>query len=203
MRVLGKNFYLWIRDLHLYFGLFITPFVILFAVTTIMFNHTWKPWDERKSLVKTEMPVIVPQGVNGAEQAKAVMQQVGISGEIKNIFKRRNLLTIPVMKPGYNASIQVNLETGIAVVEEGETDVWDALMYLHKSPGPHVAKIRGNWIFTKIWTYLMDGVVYLILFISVSGIYLWIILKAERKIGLIVMGVGCLSFAGLVTALVL
>ncbi|MFT5366150.1 MAG: hypothetical protein ACI8V2_001097 [Candidatus Latescibacterota bacterium] len=203
MRLFSRNFYLWIRDLHLYVGLFISPFIILFAVTTLMFNHTWKPWNNREGLVKVEMPVQVPEDVEGVEQAKAVMKQVGVSGEIRNIFRRRNRLTIPVMRPGYNASIQVNLETGIAVVEEGETDFWDALMYLHKSPGPHVANIRGNWIFTRIWTFLVDGVVYLILFISVSGIYLWIVLKAERKIGLVVLGTGCLTFAAIVTALVL
>jgi len=131
------------------------------------------------------------------------MQQVGISGEIRNIFKRRNRLTIPVMKPGYNASIQVDLETGIAVVEERELNFWDGLMYLHKSPGPHVAKIRGNWIFTRIWAFLVDGVVYFVLFISASGIYLWLVLKAERKTGLIVMGAGCFTFAAIVMALVL
>lgn len=203
MKFLNRNLNIWIRDLHLYFGLFISPFIILFAVTTIIFNHTWKPWDNQASIVELEMSVQVPEGIEGVEQAKAVMKQVGISGEIMNIFKRRNRLTIPVRKPGYNASIQVNLETGIAVVEERELDFWDGLMYLHKSPGPHVANIRGNWVFTRIWTYLVDGVVYLVLFISASGIYLWLILKAERKIGLIVVGVGSFTFAAIVTALVL
>lgn len=203
MGLFGKNLYLWIRDLHLYLGLFISPFIVLFAVTTMMFNHTWKPWLNEDDPVRFEMSVQVPKDVEGVEQAKAVMKQVGVSGEIRNIFRRRNRLTIPVMKPGYHASIEVNLLTGIAVVEERETGFWDALMYLHKSPGPHVAKIRGNWIFTRVWTYLVDGVVYLTLFISASGVYLWIILKAERKIGLLVLGTGCLTFITLITLLVL
>lgn len=198
-----QSFYLWIRDLHLYFGLFISPFILVFAVTTLLFNHTWKPWDHEKDVRKMEVSVQVPTDVEGVEQAKAIMKQVGVSGEIRNIFRRRNRLTIPVMKPGQNASIQVNLETGMAVVEEWDTDLWDTLMYLHKSPGPHLAKIRGNWIFTRIWTYLVDGVVYLVFFISTSGIYLWVVFKAERKIGLIVMGAGCLTFSAIVSAFIL
>jgi hypothetical protein len=148
MKLPSKSLYLWIRDLHLYFGLFISPFILIFAATTLLFNHTWKLWDDRGDVVKVEMSVQVPTDIGGVEQAKEILHQVGISGEIRNIFNRRNRLTIRVMKPGYNASIQVNLETGIAVVEQRDTDFWDALMYLHKSPGPHNAKIRGNWIFT-------------------------------------------------------
>ena len=203
MRPFRQNLYLWIRDLHLYFGLFISPFILVFAVTTLLFNHTWKPWEQKEDARKIEVPVQVPADVEGVEQAKAVMRQVGVSGEIRNIFRRRNRLVIPVMKPGQNTSIKVNLETGIAVVEQRDTGFWDAVMYLHKSPGPHVARIRGNWIFTRIWTYLADSVVYFVLFISASGIYLWTVLKAERKIGLILMGAGCLTFFMMVSCIIL
>ena len=31
--------YRWIRDLHLYLGLFVSPFVLLFAVSVFYLNH--------------------------------------------------------------------------------------------------------------------------------------------------------------------
>ena len=36
---MGKGFYRWLRQLHLYFGVFICPFLLIFAVSTIMLNH--------------------------------------------------------------------------------------------------------------------------------------------------------------------
>jgi hypothetical protein len=41
------------------------------------------------------------------------------------------------------------------------------------------------------------------LFITISGIYLWVALKAERRIGLGLLAAGIVSFFGLVAALAL
>src|SRR5205823_6124965 len=38
-----KRFYLITRDLHLYVGLFISPFVLLFAISVIFLVHAWIP----------------------------------------------------------------------------------------------------------------------------------------------------------------
>jgi len=51
-------------------------------------------------------------------------------------------------------------------------------------PGQHNAAIRGNVWFMRFWRWLADITVYLVLFISISGIYLWLVLRAERRIGL-------------------
>jgi hypothetical protein len=43
---------------------------------------------------------------------------------------------------------------------------------------------------------------YLLLILSTSGIYLWAVLKADRRTGLLVLGAGVLSFAAIVFAVV-
>lgn len=96
----------------------------------------------------------------------------------------------------------MDLATGVATLERKDTGAWDALIYLHKMPGPHNATIRGNWLFTRLWGWLADGTVYLLLFLSASGVYLWTVLKADRRSGLISLGVGMLSFMGLVLAVI-
>jgi hypothetical protein len=107
-----------------------------------------------------------------------------------------------VIKPGEEITIDVDLERQTAAIERRYTDVWETLFYLHKSPGPHNANIRGNWVYTRIWGMLADTMVYFILFISASGIYLWAVIKAERKIGFILLGAGGLSFLLVVFAIV-
>ena len=61
---------------------------------------------------------------------------------------------------------------------------------------------RGNRVFTRVWTGLIDTVVCAIVLISISGIYLWAVIKADRKTGLILLGAGCLSFVVMVSAII-
>jgi hypothetical protein len=58
-----------------------------------------------------------------------------------------------------------------------------------------------NWFFSKLWGIIADTTVYLTFFLSISGIYMWAVIKAEKKIGLIMLGAGCLSFVGIMYAL--
>jgi len=197
------NPYLWIRDAHLILGLFTSPFLLLFAVSTLLFNHTWKPWESRAEVEDaTPQAVEISEEIDGVEQAQAIMRQVGVSGEIRNIFHPENRLVIRVMKPAENTTITVDLATSMAEINRNTTGFWEKLFYLHKSPGPHNAKIRGNWVFTRVWTGLIDTAVCAILLISISGIYLWAVIKAERKTGLILLGAGCLSFVVMVSAII-
>jgi hypothetical protein len=69
-------------------------------------------------------------------------------------------------------------------------------------PGPHNANIRGNWIWTQVWRQFADATIYLTLFISVSGLYLWYVLKAERRIGFALLAAGGLTFFGLIYAVI-
>ncbi len=208
IRVLKKNLYPWTRELHLYFGLFISPFILVFAVSTILFNHTFKPWDKSEvqsaQVSSLVIPADVKGGTEGIEPAKQILRQVNVSGEIGFIRHQpeQNRLIIPVSKPGRRITIDVDLSNRTATIERKRTDIWSTLFYLHKSPGPHNAKMSGNWIYTRIWDLLVDGVVYLILFLSVSGIYLWAVIKAERKVGLILLGAGGVSFLLIVFAIV-
>lgn len=201
-----SNLHRWIRELHLYFGLFISPFILLYAISTILFNHTWKS-RSAESEAKAQMERVsieMPEGMEGLELAKYIMRKVNVSGEIE--FFRHNLqqkqFVIPVMKPGQRITISVDLENKTAEIERRRTGFWSALLYLHKSPGPHLAGFRGNWFYTRLWKWMADATVYLILLVSITGIYMWWVLKVERKVGLVLVGAGCLTFILIALAIV-
>jgi hypothetical protein len=86
------------------------------------------------------------------------------------------------------------------VITERGTGFANALVYLHKMPGQHNASLRGNWFYMKLWKRLADGTVYMALFLTISGIYLWAVLGAERRIGLALIAAGTVTFYGLVYA---
>ena len=117
---------------------------------------------------------------------------------LRQTLRTGNRLTFPVTRPGQRTTVRVDMQTGATEVEREITGRSDAAIYLHKMPGPHNASVRGNWLFMRIWGWLADTSVYLVLFSTASGVYLWFMIKAERKIGVIFLASGVVWFAGLV-----
>ncbi len=202
--------YLLIRDSHLFVGLFLSPFVLVFAFSVIILNHPGIPLGDPVDSGTITIRINVPAGIETLEtaervgRAREILQQTGISGEIGFIgySAEDRMLTIPVARPGYEARIDVSLESGTATVKQRKTGIWEALIFLHKMPGPHLANIRRNWVVTRVWGWLSDFSAWLILFLSASGIYLWVTLKSERKVGLILMIGGVLCLGGALYAIV-
>ena len=200
--------YRWLRDLHLYFGLFISPFVLLFAASVFYLNHG-------KLLPGAGAPVTyrdvnVPDGFDrikgreAVERAKAILPQVDVAGEIgflRYVPRDRHLI-FPVSKAGSEATVDVDLDARTATVTRRSMNLWESLSYLHKMPGPHNVALRGNWIGTTIWRVLADATIYLLLFISLSGLYLWWAIKAERRVGFALLATGAFTFLGLIYAVV-
>jgi hypothetical protein len=201
-----KQVYRWTRDLHLYVGLFLSPFILVYALSAVVINHVALPHGgvagpivERRSV-----RIDVRDDANSLEVAKQIREQLGIAGEIGfvNRTQRGRRITFPVQTPVSTTTVRVDMSTGIAELERSDQGTRAALVYLHKMPGPHNASIRGNWVATRLWGWLADWTVYLVLFVSATGIYLWTVLKTERKAGLVCLGAGVVSFVAIVIGIV-
>ncbi len=190
--------YLGIRDLHLYLGLLVSPFVVAYALTAIFFVHAWLPWGGAESGEPATRTVRVSARADSSSliMAERIRSQIGVAGEIDYVNRDMHAqrLSFPIHGPGRRARVVVDLRTGLAEVELRETGVWDGLVWLHKMPGPHNAAIRGNWSVTRAWWWLADATAYLLLFLSASGVYLWSVIRAERRTGLLFLGGGALTF---------
>ena len=205
------RFYRLIRDLHLYLGLFISPFALVFAISVFFLVHSWLPRFGSVTSTKRGVPALpLPDGLQTLsgrpliEALKPVLEKAGVRGEVgfvRHVVKEEKLV-IPVIIPGRETTVSLSLRTGEATIETRETGPADALVTLHKSPGQHGPDIRMNSFYMKAWRWMADATVYLVLFISVSGIYLWYVLRAERAVGLILLCAGALSFFGMAYALI-
>ncbi len=193
------------RDLHLYVGLFVSPFVLVYAISAIVLNHAFLPWGGDDTAVETRsVTVRIPDDTNSLQVARQLRAQLDLHGEIGfvNRNRRTERLSFPVETPGVTTTVRVDLRSGVVELGRKETGVWSGMVYLHRIPGPHNVSIRGNWIATRVWGWIADASVYLLLFVSASGIYLWAVLRAERKAGLVFLGAGALSFVLLVVGIV-
>ncbi|HVV73923.1 MAG TPA: PepSY-associated TM helix domain-containing protein [Verrucomicrobiae bacterium] len=208
---MNRPFYQITRDLHLYIGLFISPFVLVFSVSVFFLVHSWLPrfgsvTSTKRVVSLSPLPAELPtlSGRPLIEKLKPLLHKAGIQGEvgfIRHLIKEEELV-IPVLVPGRETIVSLSLGNGEATIQSRETGLADALVTLHKSPGQHGPDIRMNWFYMRAWRWMADATVYLVLFITVSGLYLWYVLRAERAAGLILLFAGAASFFGLAYVLI-
>jgi hypothetical protein len=205
-----RRLYLITRDLHLYVGLFISPYVLVFCLSVFYLVHglAARPGPETSDASRN-VPVSVPpdlprqQGRARVDALRPVLAQLGVQGEIDFVrhLAREHRLIVPVRLPDRDTVVDIDYEHGTAVVRSRRHGVGDALVYLHKMPGPHNADVRGNSGLIRWWRLAADATAWLLLFITMSGIYLWVALRAERRVGTVLIVTGALTFWGLVYAL--
>ena len=201
--------YRWLRDLHLYFGLFISPFILLFAVSVFYLNHgTLVPAPSRTS--ETYRDLNIPDGFDrlkgreAVERAKAILPQVGVAGEIgflRYVAKTGHLI-FPVSKAGSEATIDVDLD---CPHRDGHTPLHGPVGIGVVPPqNARPAQCRASRQLDRHAGVALfaDTTIYLLLFVSLSGVYLWWAIKAERRIGMALLAGGAATFAGLVYAVV-
>jgi hypothetical protein len=198
------------RDVHLYVGLFLSPFVLVFAISVFFLAHAWLPGRAPQATTRTVSDVTIPVNFEQlksrelVDAAQSILRQIGVHGEIDFVrqIPRDRRFVLPVKLPGRETSVDLNVAARTATISSRTTGIWDATVFLHKMPGPHNVAVRGNATYIRVWRWLADATVYLLLFLSASGVYLWAVLKSERRIGLALLGAGAVSLGGLVFALV-
>src|SRR3954454_19670223 len=120
-----RRFYLLTRDLHLYFGLFSSPFVLVFAISVFFLVHAWLP----KIGAETSTTRVVPalplpvnlQTLSGRpliDALKVTLEKAGVHGEVGFVRHMVNegKLIIPVTIPGRVTIATLNVATGEATI---------------------------------------------------------------------------------------
>jgi hypothetical protein len=163
------------------------------------------PSDTSRVATNLRVPLDIAhlQGRTKVDALRPVLEQLGVHGEIDFVrhVASEHRLIIPVRTPGLDTLVSLDYEQRSSLVTSRRQAFGDAFAYLHKMPGPHNADIRGNSRLMRAWRVVADATTYLVLFITVSGIYLWVALKAERRVGLLLLLAGAVTFCGLVYAI--
>src|ERR1041384_6238947 len=145
------RFYRLIRDLHLYFGLFSSPFVLVFAISVFFVVHVWLPkiaseTSTRRVVSALPLPADL-QTLSGRpliDALKPTLENADVPGEVgfvRHLVKEEKLI-IPVTIPGRETIVTISIASREAAIVTRETGLAEALVTLHKSPGQHVPAIR-------------------------------------------------------------
>jgi len=99
------RFYRLIRDLHLYLGLFISPFVLVFAVSVFFVVHSWRPRiASETSTTRVVSALPLPrdlQRLSGRpliDALKPALEKAGAPGEVgfvQHLVKEEKLIICP------------------------------------------------------------------------------------------------------------
>src|ERR1051326_7573856 len=148
---MNGRFYRLTRDLHLYFGLFISPFVLVFSISVFFLVHAWIPrFAPETANTRVLSALALPadlQKLSGRpliDALKPTLQNMNVAGEIgfvRHMVNEQKLI-IPVSIPGRATTVTLNLTSREATVVTRETGLADALVTLHKSPGQHRSEER-------------------------------------------------------------
>jgi hypothetical protein len=190
-----ENIFRWNRRLHIYTGLFLLFFILLFSFSGLLLNHgNWKFasfWDERKE-TKTESHVDIPAITDSLSLIQHILKQLKISGEISNVSLSPESIYFRVSKPGLIQEINVDLKSCISSSKEIAFNWWGKIRTLHTFNGSDKAhpEIKPNWLITNIWRLVMDLVATGLIFLSISSWVMWYELRKSYPAGLPVLALG-------------
>ncbi|HUP38719.1 MAG TPA: hypothetical protein VM115_01255 [Vicinamibacterales bacterium] len=188
-----------VRRAHLYTGLFLLPWVIMFGVSTIPINHqapdpgtaNWTRIGERAF----DAPVPAAED-NLRPLGRDIMNAAGIEGGY--YVYRAKPRQILVGHPHFLAPVRVNYfpDEKRLVIERRSFSLRPFLSSMHTRGGYDMG---GFW--DSVWAVFVDALcIGLILWIA-SGIYMWWGLPSTRRWGWLALSAGALCFVLIIATL--
>src|ERR1051326_5258966 len=167
-----ERFYRVTRDLHLYLGLFTSPFVLVFAISVFFLVHSWLPrFAPETSTTRVVSALPLPgdlQTLSGRaliDALKPTLEKADVRGEVgfvRHMVKEGKLI-IPVTIPGRETTVSLSIASRETNLVPREAGLADSLVPLQKSPGQPGPAIRMNWLYMKAWRWTADATVYVVL----------------------------------------
>ena len=172
-------------NLHLYAGLLCAPYLVIYGVSSLNFNHQFKfaQPTEQKSSWETSLPK-VPVGATHQETADRTRDALGMMGWAPYWELRpgeNGDLHFAVEHPGRSYKVHLQASERKAVVEERPKGCWSVLNSLHgltEVPNSRLSQFWGFYTRSSTWV---------IIFIALSGVWLWTNSKRERKTGTVMI----------------
>jgi hypothetical protein len=187
-----------VRRAHLYMGLFLLPWVVMFGVSSIPLNHNsapeqalWVPVGEHR--FDADVP---PAGANLRPLGRQMMQAAGVDGGY--FVNRVNPRQVNVHHPDFLGPVRItyDAEQKRLIAERRQLTFRSFISGLHTRGG---YDLDGFW--DSVWAVFVDVVsVALILWIA-SGVFMWWHLPSTRRWGWTALAAGAVCFAVIIVSL--
>ena len=187
------------RRVHLYLGMLLIPWVLIYALSTFTFNH--RDWfrgqfnqpDSWTQLWKKEFKADVPrQQPKLKEWARSVLDENGIKGGFNvrqnpqsvliNLIQFRNPIHVPYQK-----------NEGQLLAEQKRTTLAEMMVRMHVRHG-----YGRDGVLYDSWAFVVDLVCFAIIAWVATGLYMWWKIPSTHKAGWMAILSGLATFLLLV-----
>jgi hypothetical protein len=183
------NWNLLFRRTHLYLGMILLPWVTMYALSTVVFNHRdyfqksrptepqWRPLSEKDYDI--DVPA-TPEGLR--DVARRILDDSGVKGSF-GVQRQGQRLTINV--PNFRQPIRLiyDIAQKKLQTEQRKTSWVEVLTRLHERTGYG----RGGAL-DNLWAAIVDLFCLATLTWIATGLYLWWHLPATRRWGSVTIG---------------
>jgi hypothetical protein len=195
-------FLVWNRRIHYFLGLYLLFFTWLFTFTGLLLNHprwTFAEFWPNRVQSTNEHQIRATAGMSSAEQARDLMRQLGIAGEIQWPGGRpaAGMLAFQVSRPGLVIEVTADLRSERVTLRRNALNAWGVMHFLHIFTGMPAASPANerDWVLTTVWALSMDGVAAGLIVMVLSSYIMWYRLKTKRLWGTIALLLGFVSSA--------
>ena len=187
------SFLLVVRRLHLYLGLVLLPWVVLFGVSSYPFSHPVSEQPAWTVIGDRQYSVDAAAGTDARTVGERMHRDAGFRGGF--YANRPSPRQVTVYHPDFFHPVRINYfaDQGRLLIERREFYWRQVLTSMHAHAG---YELGGFW--NIVWAVVIDALcVALVLWIA-SGLVMWWLLPGSRNWGWVAIAGGLATFAILV-----
>ncbi len=179
----------------MYLALFLGPWVLMYAASTFVMNH--RVWFRGETPQPPKWEVVsrapyageFPPGADGGVMARQILASLGVDGAHQATL-REGKLTIQRNEAGRPLRISYSTADNLLTVERQKFETPAFLERMHRRRGfQHPYPLEDTWAFS------VDLFIGVMLFWTLSGLWMWWELKPTRKWGAWSLFAGAALFA--------
>jgi hypothetical protein len=183
-----------LRRTHMYLALFLFPWMLMYAASTVAMNHrAWFADDPPPAFERERELVydgVFPEGASPAVMAAQILQSVGLDGS--HGASRRNDGTLVINRNDLTTPRRLTYTPadGRLVIEKMPMRANAFLERFHRRRG-----LSTGYALDTVWALSVDLVIVAMIFWALSGLWMWWEMKVTRRYGLAAMAGGAALFA--------
>lgn len=192
------------RRFHLYAGLVLAPWVLLYAISSVVFSHN-RYFDERDkakgapawfTLSEEPFDAAVPDDSTLREFGRKILEEHGIEGAFGVYRQGQEQINIYVHRIWSSTQLKYMVREKRLIIQAKRFRLDHALTGFHAKGGFDQDRLRDD-----AWAIAVDAICVGFLVWVASGFYMWMESGRRRVSGSIALGSGVLLFAVLVAVL--
>ena len=170
-----------LRDTHLLLGLFLLVFVMMFGVSSLYMSH--RGWFGSEPAESESTVVVDPgQASTPRELARHLMEEQGYRGGLHDIRDAEGQIHFNISRIGTVHDVDYTRGAREARVRTRVFPFMNMMTWMHTTFG-----MQHEYAPHNVWGALMFLTSVGLLVLGGTGLYLWFELRAERRIGLILL----------------